>query len=149
MDWGWADTGTASVLACCTGWFWQEVTHCLQRLLGLSEGLSKAAHCRAEQARWGELSRRAVLSASLISIKLSQRWCSRTTRRLIAWLIASAVILLARRARSVVLCRSLNTAGSAWPGKLEGPSSCGEWIQLDWLLNKPWTPGQMLLSRAL
>ncbi len=56
-------------------------------------------------------SRKGILSASFISIIVSQRWRSNTMRldmELIAW----AMALVARRARSVALLRSLSEAES-------------------------------------
>lgn len=57
-------------------------------------------------------SRKAALSAPLISNKFSHKWLSNTTKLAMALPIARAVVFVALRARSVALRRSLNAAGS-------------------------------------
>ncbi len=57
-------------------------------------------------------SRKETLSASLISVSVSHRWRSSTTRLAIDLPMAWAVVLVARKARSVALLSSLKVAGS-------------------------------------
>ncbi len=52
------------------------------------------------------------MSNSFISIIVSQRWCSNTTRQDIDRPMAWAVVLVARRARSIALLRFLSEAAS-------------------------------------
>ncbi len=67
-------------------------------------------------------SRKGTLSASLISVRFSHKWCSSTTRLAIDLPMACAVVFVAHRARSGALHSSLKAAGS-------GPdsSSGGVW----------------------
>ncbi len=57
-------------------------------------------------------SRKETLSASLISVSVSHRWRSSTTRLAIDLPMAWVVVLVARKARSVALLSSLKVAGS-------------------------------------
>ncbi len=57
-------------------------------------------------------SRKGILSAFLVSVGFNHRWCSSTTRLAMDLPIAWTVVLVARRARSVVLHSSLKAAGS-------------------------------------
>ncbi len=56
--------------------------------------------------------RKGTLSASFISVIVNQRWRSKTIRLDIERPMAWAVALVARRARSVTLLRSLSEAAS-------------------------------------
>ncbi len=63
---------------CRAGVLRQEVPHCLGRLLRSSKALCKTLNGRSKQPCGGanRVSRNGTLSASLISVRFSHRWCS-------------------------------------------------------------------------
>ncbi len=106
--------------SCRAGALGQKVSHCLGDFCVAVNHLVKPSTAGTNRpvGETGE-SRKGILSASIIYIMFNHMWCLSTTRLAMDLLIDWAIILVARRARTVELCSFLRAAGFRLDSSME------------------------------